>query len=113
MRELTIAEISDVSGGGFFGFIADRVVGAAVGAAMGASSGMGLGGVQTGNGGGIFGFGIIAEGVGAIAGTTLGTVAGAVIGGAFGFQEMKPIVANWIDHVGNGDITGPRGGLFH
>ncbi|VWD47725.1 hypothetical protein BCO18442_05861 [Burkholderia contaminans] len=76
MRELTMMEIDEVSGGGFF----SRCGASVVGGVGGAIAGVWKGAVSGGSTGGYLGLGILSAGVGAIAGGVLGIVGGALYG---------------------------------
>lgn len=97
MRELTISEVHNVSGAGFFDTIGAMVVGGVTGlTAFGLKWGM-----SGGSTGGIVGAGIVAAGVGFIVGGILGIVNGAMYGAINGWDTttawFNEVVENTFD----------------
>jgi len=74
MRELTMMEINEVSGGGFF----DRLGAMTLGGITGLISGMAKGAVVGGSQGGLLGVGLISGAAGMVIGGVVATVAGVV-----------------------------------
>ncbi|RQS52555.1 MULTISPECIES: hypothetical protein [unclassified Burkholderia] len=76
MRELTMMELDEVSGGSFVSRCGASVLGAVGGSISGAWKGAATGGSS----GGILGAGIAAAGVGVLVGGALGIIGGALYG---------------------------------
>lgn len=117
MKELTLAEMNDVSGAGiqdilagnfsgFMGFVSevtDTLVGSVLGA-ISFSSLFGLQGGTTGasKGGGLLGLGVITMAVGSIWGAIQGAVWGAIAGGYNGAEWANTQTQAMLDSVLNG-----------
>lgn len=130
MRELSVAELDVVAGGGFLsnlfggsttsraqtpgvgqtssGFL-DSVLGGIAGAAIGANSGMIIGGMHGGDGGGVLGIGSIGQAVGLIVPTIMGAINGGILGAIYGFSNGQPWINQLIQGTANGTIgQGPN-----
>ncbi|MCS6055813.1 hypothetical protein LNO36_02410 [Klebsiella variicola subsp. variicola] len=118
MKQLTVFEMEAISGGYTRDFSsasaaitslasnAVEAVGAmALGGIVTAVIGAWFGGTQAGTNGGIFGFGLIANGVGAIAGFILGAIGGAVGSLALGWDGTLGYLQEFLDKTLDGTFT--------
>ncbi|WP_380182956.1 hypothetical protein [Kalamiella sp. sgz302252] len=118
MKELSVIEMDDVSGAyswnftdplSFFGNLAanavELVASATLGASIGATGGAYVGGRHGGDGGGLLGLGIIAEGVGLIAGGILGGISGGIYGATTGWDNTNELFDKIIDGFTNGTLV--------
>ncbi|QHM73152.1 hypothetical protein [Mixta intestinalis] len=94
MRELSVYEIQNVSGSGFFDSIGAMVLGASAGIIAGVAKFATIGGEA---GGGLIGVGIIGSGVGAI----LGLIGGTVFGGLYGLVNGYDVALENFNNVAN------------
>lgn len=96
MKELSVSEVSEVSGAGLLGAINLAVTAGWAGSV--------IGGRQGGNGGGILGFGIIGSGVGMVAAGLIGATGGFIKGltqdDATSFQQSN----DFMNGIISGDI---------
>ncbi|PJR48908.1 hypothetical protein CWM58_21450 [Klebsiella sp. H-Nf2] len=118
MKQLTVFEMEAISGGYTWDFSsasaaitslasnAVEAVGAmALGGIVTAVIGAWFGGTQSGTNGGIFGFGLIANGVGAIAGFILGAIGGTVGSLALGWDGTLGYMKEFLDKTLDGTFT--------
>lgn len=97
MRELNQAEIEMVNGA-WASSLGDAIEGAVYGAGAGFCTGLALGGINTKSDG--LGFGVIAQGVGAVVGGVVGTVVGGVGGFLFGKDDVTTFIDGYTDQIG-------------
>lgn len=93
MRDLSLVEVETVSGGlstGFYDSIAGAIVDGLIGASVGGLTGGANGGAA--GSGGLLGFGIIAQGVGFVAGIVLGSACGVALGWVQGFSGSGDLI---------------------
>lgn len=110
MKQLTIFEMEEISGGytwdfssassTFTSLASNAVEAVAIGALGGiicSIVGAAIGGFQGGSNGGLLGFGLIGNGVGAIAGFILGAIGGVAGAIAFGWDQSMDIFREFLD----------------
>lgn len=95
MRELTMMEISEVSGGGFF----SRIGGIALGSLTGLIQGVVKGVVVGGQAGGLLGVGAITGVCGLAVGAVLGLISGTVYGAINDEKQMLKIFNTMMENV--------------
>ncbi|CAN0617474.1 conserved protein of unknown function [Burkholderia multivorans] len=99
MRELTMMEINEVSGGGFFSRLGAMALGGITGFISGTAKGAVVGGAQ----GGLLGVGLITGAAGMIVGAVISTVGGVVYGAIHEesqtiklFSAMMENIMDWV-----------------
>ncbi|WP_313068543.1 hypothetical protein [Atlantibacter hermannii] len=97
MRELNQNEIAMVNGA-WSKSLADSIEGALYGFGTAMTTGIALGAINTKSNG--LGFGVIAQGVGAVAGGVLGALVGGIGGFAFGKDGIGAIVDEYTARIG-------------
>lgn len=96
MRELNQHEI-DMVNGAFASSLGDAISGAIYGFGTALATGVALGGINTKSNG--LGFGVIAQGVGALVGGAMGAVLGGVGGFIFGKDEITTIIDDYTARI--------------
>ncbi|ANS40612.1 hypothetical protein [Serratia inhibens] len=104
MRELTIMEVSEVSGAGFF----DTIGASVLGAVTGSTNLMYKAAVSGGSTGGVLGAGIIAAGVGLIGGAIMGGIQGGLYGLSNGWDKTLVLFNNSVEQWQNNTIPIPK-----
>lgn len=96
MRELTLSEMSDVSGSGIIadigGFVVDRTLSSVLGGVTAAVNGGAIGFLHGGDATGIWGLSIIGQLVGAVGGGVIGGVGGFIGGFMVPLSYTYPLV---------------------
>lgn len=107
MRDLSFSEVEAVSGGiaTSHGFV-DSILGLVVDGLTGAFAGALTGGANAGaaGSGGLVGAGIIAQGIGAIAGCVLGGLSAAAYGFVVGWSNSDSYMNRTLDAIANGTM---------
>lgn len=104
MRELTLMEVSEVSGAGFF----DTLGAGVLGLVTGATNLMYKAAVSGGSTGGILGAGIIAAGVGLIGGAIMGGIQGGLYGLANGWDKTLAFFNKSVEQWGDNTLPIPK-----
>lgn len=109
MRELTIPEISGVSGAEFnlydaALFIADHLASAVICTVAGAIGGGTIGYLHGGDATGVLGFQAIGQLVGAAGGGIIGGIGGLIGGGMVSLSYSMPLVNQFVDLLVSGGI---------
>lgn len=99
MRELSVMEVQEVSGGCW-----SRIGAAVLFGFMGLPIGMTGGGIAGGSVGGLLGVGVISGLVTMGIGAVLGPVTGVVLGAAIGWDATVKLVTKWADNFIGGLI---------
>ncbi|MGR3908673.1 hypothetical protein Q3A80_16660 [Burkholderia sp. SR8] len=99
MRELTMMEINEVSGGGFFSRVGAMGLGGLTGFISGLAKGAVVGGAQ----GGLLGVGLITGAAGMIIGAVVSTIGGVIYGAVNDekqtvklFNALMENIFNWL-----------------
>jgi|GEM_PF-2055754 len=91
MYEMNEAEIEIVNGGIFSKSLSDSINGAIYGLGAGFATGLAMGGINTKSAG--LGFGVAAQGVGALIGAAVGAIEGTIGGFIYGRDD----ISKWVD----------------
>ncbi|ALQ96225.1 hypothetical protein [Xylella fastidiosa] len=102
MRELTLTEINNVSGGTT---LASRLEGALVWGINAGFVGSVWGGTRGGDGGGILGIGSIGQGVGMVYGGVVGLVGGLISGFIYGKERAYAYSDGFMGSLFNGTFA--------
>ena len=118
MKELSVIEMNEVSGAYGWDFsnfgsfalsaisnIGELAISAVVGGATDAMTGAYVGGRHGGDGGGLLGFGIIAEGIGMVAGGILAGISSATYCAATGWDSTQSFVNDVYNSFLNGTVA--------
>lgn len=118
MKELTVFEMEEISGGYTWDFssitstitsLASNAVEAlaigTLGAIIVSAVGTWIGGVQGGHNGGILGLGLLGNAAGAVVGFVLGAITGAAGAVAFGWDKSMAIFQEFIDSALDGTFA--------
>lgn len=108
MKELTVFEMEEISGGAALDFgasIAGNFAAAVLGATTAAVYGTLIGGTQSGANDGLLGFGLIGNGVGAVWGFIAGGIIGGVAAFAGGWDKTLEVVVSSLENVKDGKFV--------
>ncbi|ESN31866.1 high-affinity branched-chain amino acid ABC transporter membrane protein [Klebsiella pneumoniae] len=110
MKQLTVFEMEEISGGtldlpGAATAIAETIGAAILGGTMCALMGTILGGRYAGSNGGLLGFGLLGNAVGFIWGVLAGSVGGAIMGALSGWDQTFAWVNDAIEGLINGTLN--------
>ncbi|MEE4408887.1 MULTISPECIES: hypothetical protein [unclassified Serratia (in: enterobacteria)] len=104
MRELTIMEVDEVSGAGFF----DTMGAGVLGAVTGSTNLMYKAAVSGGSTGGMLGVGIVSAGVGLIVGAVMGGIQGGLYGITNGWTKTLSLFNKSVEQWGDNTLPIPK-----